>query len=181
MTRDRPRDARSGAAARGAARAGPGTLGFVLRFVLCWAAALGLLSLVPAIEGWAIRGTVVSLVLLLRAIAAQPLVSGNIIHAGPASIEIVRDCTPLMPTLVLGAAVAAFPAPWRPKVVGVLAGAAAVWLFNVVRVMALIAVLWWMPRHFEFVHVYLWQAGTLLVVTALFMVWVRLQGRTAAR
>jgi exosortase/archaeosortase family protein len=151
--------------------------GFVVRFVLVWALALTVLALVPAVERWAVGGTVASLGLLLRVIAADPMVFGNVLHAGSASVEIVPDCTPLMPTLVFCAAVTAFPARWRSKLLGLAIGAAAIWVFNLARVMALVAVLWWMPQHFKFVHVYLWQAGTLLAVTAMFMVWVRAQAR----
>jgi exosortase/archaeosortase family protein len=155
-------------------------LGFVLRFGLFWAAALGILSLVPGLERWTVDGTVANLALVLRALAVKTVVSDNFIQAGNATIEIVPDCTSLMPTMVFWAAVAAFPTAWRRRAVGLLMGAVVVWAFNLVRVMALIAVLWWMPRHFKFVHVYIWQAGTLLVVTAMFMYWVRLEARTLA-
>jgi exosortase/archaeosortase family protein len=155
-------------------------LGFVLRFGLYWALAVAGLSLVPALERWAVQGTVGCLAPVLRAVAVKPIVFGSSIQAGGANIEIVPDCTPLMPTLVLWAAVAAFPGPWRLKVVGLLAGAAAVWVFNLARVLVLMVVLSEWPRSFKFAHVYLWQAGTLLVVTAMFMFWVRLQARVLA-
>ena len=165
---------------RARAPAGVGVLGFVIRFGLYWALALGVISQVPAIERWAVNTTVANLSLILRALTVKTVISNNFIQAGRASIEIVPDCTALMPTLVFWAAVAAFPTPWRRRVAGLVMGAVAVWAFNLLRVIVLIAVLWWMPKHFGFVHVYLWQAGTLLVVSAMFMYWARLQVQTIA-
>jgi exosortase/archaeosortase family protein len=79
-----------------------------------------------------------------------------------------------MPTLMLGIAVLAYPSNATWKLVGVAAGAAALWVYNVVRMLALMATLRWWPGSFHFVHVYLWQTVTLLVVCALFLLWLRL-------
>lgn len=95
------------------APAGTGVLGFVLRFGVFWALALGILSQVPALERWAVDTTVTNLALVLRAIAADTIVSGNTMHTEGVSIEIVPDCTPLMPTLVFWAG-RRFPAPGVP-------------------------------------------------------------------
>jgi len=149
--------------------------GFVLRFCVFWALALALVSQAPVVERWAVGATLASLVLTLRLASVEVLLMGNLLHAANTGIEIVPDCTPLMPTLVFWAAVAAFPVPWRRRVPGLLVGGAAIWVFNLVRVLALFGVLVWMPQHFKFVHVYLWQTGTLLVVCALFVFWVRHQ------
>lgn len=149
--------------------------GFVLRFCAFWVFALALVSQAPVVERWAVDATVASLVLTLRLASVEVLLTGNLLSSGATSIEIVPDCTPLMPTLVFWAAVVAFPVPWRRRVSGLLLGGAAIWVFNLARVLALFGVLVWMPRHFKFVHVYLWQTGTLLAVVALYVVWVRLQ------
>ena len=154
--------------------------GFVLRFLGLWLLALLVCSQLPAVERRAVDLTVTNLVHTLRAVAVEASVSGRTIEAGNASMRIIPDCTPLMPTLVLWAAMAAFPAPWRRKVAGFAWGAVAVWLFNLARVLVLFAVLRWNPQHFHFVHVYLWQTGTVLVVLALFVLWVRVPARTPA-
>jgi exosortase/archaeosortase family protein len=153
--------------------------GFVLRFCVFWALALAIVSQAPVVEQWAVDATLASLVLTLRLASVEVVLMGNLLHAANTGIEIVPDCTPLMPTLVFWAAVAAFPVPWRRRVPGLLVGGAAIWVFNLVRVLALFGVLVWMPQHFKFVHVYLWQTGTLLVVCALFVLWVRLQSARA--
>ena len=58
MSRERREAGREEPRARRTAPAGPGTLGFVLRFALFWVAALAMLAAVPAIvsqEGQRLR------------------------------------------------------------------------------------------------------------------------------
>lgn len=156
-------------------------LGFVLRFVTLWTVALVLFARLPGIERWAIRGTLASLLALVRALGISASAAGTFLEVGGVNLQIVADCTPLMPTAGLWAAMIAFPAPPRWKLAGVVVGGAAVWAFNLARILGLIAVLRWWPAAFDFVHVYLWQTITLLVVCGLFLLWLRLQpGRPAS-
>jgi exosortase/archaeosortase family protein len=152
-------------------------LGFLARFIALWGVSLVLLARLPALERWAIQGTVASLLALVRALGVAASGTAAFVEVGGVDLQIVPDCTPLMPTAGLWAAVIAFPAPLRWKLAGVAGGAAAVWVFNLVRILALVAVLKWWPAAFDFVHVYLWQTVTLLVVCGLFILWLRLQPR----
>jgi exosortase/archaeosortase family protein len=156
-------------------------LGFLARFGGGWIAALVLLALVPAIDQWAVRHTLSSLVAISRLFGLQATASGVGVTIGGVPMQIVPDCTPLMPTVALWIAIAAFPAPWRWKLGGLLAGALLLWLYNLGRILALVPVLRHRPQLFDFIHVYLWQTVTLVVVFALFMLWLRLQQLRPAR
>jgi len=57
---------------------------------------------------------------------------------------------------------------------------AVLWGFNLLRIGALIAIIAWAPKTFDFVHMYLWQTATLLVVLLLFLVWLRFERRHSA-
>jgi exosortase/archaeosortase family protein len=155
-------------------------IAFLLRLLAGWALAAGLLSLLPGIEGWAVSSTVASVRWTLHLASLEPVISGQTISLGPVGLRIVPECTPLMPILMLVIAVIAYPSTRAWKVAGVIAGAGALWLYNVVRMLALIATMAWWPSSFKFVHVYLWQTVTLIVVCALFMLWLRL-GRARER
>jgi exosortase/archaeosortase family protein len=148
--------------------------GFLLRLLAGWALAMGLLSLLPGIERWAVASTVDGVRWALRLVSLDPVVRGATITLGPAALRIIPECTPLMPILMFGIAVAAYPAAPAWKLVGVGAGAVLLWIYNVARMLALIATLTWWPRWFKFLHVYLWQTVTLLVVCALFLMWLRM-------
>jgi len=166
--RNRPRESRP-----------PGAIAFVLRFVAYWLGSLVLLASVPAIEGWAVQGTVACLAGMLGLVTRSVVVNNATVYAAGVSFNIISDCTPLLPTSLFFSACLAFPAPWRWKAVGLGLGVLVLWLYNLTRVL----VLFWVKAHwlavFDFVHVYLWQTATLIVVFLLFVLWLRAQGRAA--
>ena len=173
--RDRPR--RSGAHVDDRWRIG----GFVARLLAGWGLAVGLLALVPGIEHWAVMSTVGSVGGALRLASLEPAIAGTTITVHQTALQIIPECTPLMPGLLLAIAMAAYPSSLRWKAAGIGAGIGLLWVFNVVRVLALMASLAWWPGSFRFLHVYLWQSVTLLVVSALFLAWLRLEPAGRAR
>lgn len=147
---------------------------FLLRLLAGWAIAMALLSLLPGIERWAVASTVAGVRGALALGSFHPVVDGSTIVLGRAALRIIPECTPLMPILMFGIAVAAYPAAPAWKLIGAGTGIVLLWIYNVVRMLALIATLTWWPSAFKFLHVYLWQTVTLLVVCALFLMWLRL-------
>jgi exosortase/archaeosortase family protein len=150
---------------------------FLVRFALGWICALLLVSFVPGIERWAIRGTLHSLGWLAGLFTPSVEVAEPAFTLGGTRVNIVPDCTPLMPTTALWMAILAFPSSGRWKLVGALAGAAVLWLYNLGRILATVAVLKMRPEWFDFVHVYLWQTLTVVVLFALFVLWMRFEPR----
>jgi len=167
--RNRPRDSRP-----------PGAIGFVLRFVAYWLGSLVLLASVPAIEGWAVRGTVACLRAVLALQTGTALVNDATVTAAGTSLNIISDCTPLLPTSLFFCACLAFPATWRWKGAGLAGGAVVLWMYNLTRVLVLFWVKARWPAAFEFVHIYLWQTATLILVFLLFVLWLQAQKRVHA-
>jgi exosortase/archaeosortase family protein len=166
--RNRPRESRP-----------PGAIAFVLRFVVYWLGSLLLLGSAPPIEDWSVRGTVACLRAMLAWLTGSAVVNDATVTAAGVSFNVISDCTPLLPTSLFFSACLAFPATWRWKAVGLALGAALLWLYNLTRVLALFWVKARWPVAFEFVHVYLWQTATLIVVFLLFVLWLRAQPRDA--
>jgi len=148
-------------------------LGFLLRCLAYWGAALLLVSRVPAIDDFGVRITVRTLQLVLAAFRVHVGRLGSSLFVGGTSVQIVPDCSPHLAYLIYAGVVLAFPAPWRARLVGLVAGAVAIHAFNTVRILALIGVLIWKREWFEFAHVYLWQTGTVIAVFATFALWLR--------
>ena len=106
---------------------------------------------------------------------------GNVIASGKVirslsngfAVSIEAGCNGVEATLVLCAAILAFPAPWRHKVVGMLIGIVAVQLLNVVRVISLFYIGQWDFAVFEWAHQYVWQALIMLDVLVVWLIWVR--------
>ena len=152
--------------------ASPG-LGFVARFLAGAIAGLAALAWIPAITDAAIALTARHAAALARVAGVALHPEGDRLVLGGLHLEVVPECTPLVPFVLLASAMAAYPATLRHRLLGIAVAAPALWIYNLVRVLALVAVLAARPRWFEFVHVYLWQAVTLAACAGLFVLWLR--------
>lgn len=103
--------------------------------------------------------------------AAQGKVLWNTVTGFGVSIE--AGCNGIEACIVLFAAVMAFPAGWRHKLAGLVAGFAAVQALNVVRVISLFYIGQWSKPLFDFAHEYLWQGLIMLDVLIVWLLWVR--------
>ena len=88
-------------------------------------------------------------------------------------VSVEAGCNGIEAALILIAAILAFPAPWKHRVVGILAGLAAVQALNVVRVVSLFYLGQWNTAAFEWAHYYLWQALIMLDVLIVWLIWIR--------
>jgi exosortase H (IPTLxxWG-CTERM-specific) len=89
------------------------------------------------------------------------------------AVSIEAGCNGVEATIVLLAAMLAFPAPWKNRLVGLVAGVVAVQALNVVRVISLFYLGQWNLAVFEFAHLYVWQALIMLDVLVVWLIWVR--------
>ena len=103
--------------------------------------------------------------------AAAGKVLWNTVSGFGVSIE--PGCNGIEACIVLFAAIMAYPASWRHKVIGIVAGFAAVQGVNVLRVISLFYLGQWNFQVFEWAHLYVWQALIMLDVLVVWLVWVR--------
>lgn len=103
------------------------------------------------------------------------LAQGNVIRdlQSGFAVAIEAGCNGVEATIVLVAAMIAFPAPWRHKLVGVLVGFLAVQGMNLLRIVSLFYIGQWDKDLFEWAHLYLWQALIMLDVLIVFLIWIR--------
>lgn len=101
--------------------------------------------------------------------------SGKVIRSASNgfAVSIEAGCNGVEATLVLLAAILAYPAPWRYKALGFAIGVVAVQALNVVRVISLFYLGQWSFQVFEWAHLYVWQALIMLDVLVVWLVWVR--------
>ena len=88
-------------------------------------------------------------------------------------MSIEAGCNGVEATIVLVAAILAFPAPWKRKLLGLSIGIAAVQGLNIIRVISLFYLGQWSLDAFDFAHQYLWQALIMLDVLIVWLLWVR--------
>ena len=103
--------------------------------------------------------------------AAQGKVLWNTLTGFGVSIE--PGCNGIEACIVLFAAVIAFPSSLRHKLLGLVAGFAAVQALNVVRVISLFYLGQWNTVVFNFAHEFLWQGLIMLDVLIVWLLWVR--------
>ena len=104
---------------------------------------------------------------------------GKILQFGPDgfAVSIEAGCNGVEATIVLIAAVLAFPAPWRARVMAIALGFLAVQAMNIVRIISLFYLGNWNLDVFSWVHLYLWPALIMLDVLIVFIVYLRYLGR----
>jgi exosortase H (IPTLxxWG-CTERM-specific) len=113
---------------------------------------------------------------------ANVIASGKVIRSttNGFAVAIEAGCNGVEATLVLCAAILAFPAPWRHKIAGIIIGVVAVQALNIVRVISLFYIGQWDFAVFEWAHQYVWQALIMLDVLVVWLIWVRRVPRAPA-
>jgi exosortase H (IPTLxxWG-CTERM-specific) len=89
------------------------------------------------------------------------------------AVSIEAGCNGVEATLVLIAAILAFPANWRSRLIGIGVGFLAVQLMNLLRIISLFYLGQWSRIAFEWAHLYLWQSLIILDVLVVFLIWLR--------
>jgi exosortase H (IPTLxxWG-CTERM-specific) len=151
---------------------------FFILFVVLQAALFGA-ELTP----WAQRHFVAPWTSTLAAISASlvtvfdsdVLATGKILRSAinGFAVSIEAGCNGVEATIVLVAAILAFPAPWKSRLIGLAAGIVAVQGLNVIRVISLFYLGQWNIDVFQWAHLYVWQALIMLDVLVVWLIWVR--------
>lgn len=88
-------------------------------------------------------------------------------------VSIEAGCNGVEASIVLIAAVLAFPSSWRMKLWGIGLGFVAVQGVNLIRIVSLFFLGQWNYQVFEFAHLYMWQALIMLDVLVVWLLWIR--------
>jgi len=116
---------------------------------------------------------------LVQLFDANVTAYGNIIRntVNDFGVAIMPGCNGVEACIILVAAISAFPAPWRSKLVGLGIGIVAVQVVNILRIVSLFYLGQWNMKWFEFAHLYLWQGLIMLDVLVVWLLWVRYLAR----
>jgi exosortase H (IPTLxxWG-CTERM-specific) len=118
---------------------------------------------------------------LVKVFDPDVIATGNVLQSARNgfAVAIESGCNGVEASIVLVAAMLAFPAPWRRKLLGLAVGILAVQGLNVVRVISLFYLGQWSVDVFDFAHQYVWQALIMLDVLIVWLLWVRTLPRAA--
>jgi len=151
---------------------------FFVVFLLLLAVLFGL-ELTPWAQQWFVEPWTASLATISTSLVTlfdgSVHASGKVISSMKSgfAVSIEAGCNGVEATIVLVAAMLAFPSPWKHRLLGLAAGIVAVQGLNVVRVISLFYLGQWNRDVFEWAHLYVWQALIMLDVLVVWLVWVR--------
>lgn len=150
-------------------------LRFALIFACCFAVGIGLL-LTPPVQNITAR---FSQALVRLSHGAITLCGGNatrqaaILRAPSGFAVEMRDgCNAINVMILLCSAVLAFPASWKMKTLGIVAGIVLIQVVNVFRFISLFYLGQYSQVWFDFAHAYLWEALIVLDTVVVFWFWV---------
>jgi len=90
------------------------------------------------------------------------------------AVSIEPGCNGVEALIILFAAIFAFPAPLKHKLIGFAIGFVAIQSLNLVRIISLFYMGQWNMTWFNWFHLYLWQALIILDALVVWLIWLRL-------
>jgi exosortase H (IPTLxxWG-CTERM-specific) len=158
---------------------------FAVLFAAVMLAGFGLLCAPfarPAVEAFS-RLLVRAAGIAIEVSGGSATVQGDILSSpsNGFAVRMVDGCNGANVTILLWAALLAFPASWRLKLGGLAAGTLAIHAINLVRFISLYYLGQYSRAWFNFAHVYLWELLIVLDTLVIFWVWVHMVFRSMAR
>lgn len=121
-----------------------------------------------ALEGWTAGVTA----FLLSLFGYPASASGQMCSVGSLVIQIIPECTGVFEIIVFSAVLLAYPAPWRKKLLGIVAGLVILTFLNLLRLLILGMIGFSNQELMEWIHLYLWQLTLIAFVVGLFFAWL---------
>ncbi|MBK5967620.1 MULTISPECIES: exosortase H [Thiorhodovibrio] len=88
------------------------------------------------------------------------------------AVSIEAGCNGVEESIALVAAMVAYPASWRDRLIGLAGGVLTVQVLNLLRIITLFYLGQWHQTFFEWAHLYAWQALIMLDVLLVFLFWL---------
>ncbi|MDG2047719.1 MAG: exosortase H [Halioglobus sp.] len=89
------------------------------------------------------------------------------------AVSIEAGCNGVEATIVLIAAICAFPASWGARLIAIGLGFLAIQVLNILRIITLFYLGDWNLEYFSWIHLYLWPVLIMLDVMVVFIVYLR--------
>jgi exosortase H (IPTLxxWG-CTERM-specific) len=120
-----------------------------------------------AMADWTAKSTAWTLSLL----GAQAQAQGSTVVSTHFTFNVITECTAVFPIIIFLAAVLAYPASWKRKLVGAAAGIPLLLLINTVRLVSLFYIGYLYPTFFETAHLLVWQSLMIFFTLLIWLLW----------
>jgi exosortase/archaeosortase family protein len=108
----------------------------------------------------------------LHAMGIKAVSAGPVVTVSGFAVEIKNNCNAIYEIGLYAAAVWAYPASVRQRLIGTAIGASVLYVVNAARILGLIALGVYARDWFEVAHLYGWQLVFLAVVATCWLTWV---------
>ncbi len=112
-----------------------------------------------------------SAAVMLRVLGSGVESAGTVMRSPRFALDVQNGCNGIEAAILLAAAIFAFPATLRSRLIGLSLAVVAIELINVVRLSSL----FWLGDHyrrvFDFFHVAVWQSLVILAAISIFILW----------
>lgn len=99
------------------------------------------------------------------------LIDGTRMSSGDFIVEVSEACSGAVPTAIYFAAVCAYPASWRARLIGMGFGFVVIHAFNILRVISLFLIGLFANQYFHDTHVYVAQSIVVAIAIATWLFW----------
>ena len=148
---------------------------FTILFAICFLFGSAVLPLPPVqlVDGKFSQSLVRISVALISMCGGKAAAQDAILYAPSGfGVEMKDGCNAVTVTILLWAAIVAFPATRKMKIMGLIAGSLVIQTVNIVRFITLFYIGQYSATWFDFAHGYLWESLIMLDTVVVFGVWV---------
>jgi exosortase H (IPTLxxWG-CTERM-specific) len=108
---------------------------------------------------------------ILRGIGIGVEVTGTVIESRRFALDVHNGCNGVEATILLAAAILAFPATLRSRLAGLAISSVAIEVLNLVRLSSLFWLGEYHRQTFSFFHIAVWQSLVILAAISMFVFW----------
>ena len=161
---------------------------FIITYLILMAGFFFIIGFTPLqkiidVNGMYTRGVVLITSEILTALHIPSTCNGSIIHLPSISLDVRFGCNGLEAVMIYSVAVLAFPATWRKKVYGIIAGFLIIQAINIVRIVGLAYAGVYFQNIFHYIHIYVAQGIMIAIALGtffLYLAFTKTDGKTVA-
>lgn len=100
------------------------------------------------------------------------IITNTAISSSDFNFEVTAECTSIGPTAILLSAIIAWPSTIKEKIKGIIVGAVALFIINLIRMLTLFHIGSHFPNQLDLFHYYVWQGIIVLLALGLWVFWM---------
>ena len=161
---------------------------FIITYLILMAGFFFIIGFTPLqkivdVNGMYTGGVVLITSEILTALHIPSTCDGSIIHLPSISLDVRFGCNGLEAVMIYSVAVLAFPAPWKKKFYGIVAGFLIIQAINIVRIVGLAYAGVYFQNIFHYIHIYVAQGIMIAIALGtffLYLAFTKTDGKTVA-